>query len=155
MSLYLDGKGGQILEADFAQLEFRVAAYLSQDEVAMQEIVTGFDVHPTQLKLLRMQGKPTTRQVGEGSSHLLPFSGLVGWGRSKAEAAYYKHFNEKYQGIAKWHKKLGDEAIRYTQDNYTIRAPVCISLMLSVGRTEQPTHFTMIKNYPVQGLCYW
>ena len=25
-------QGGQILEADFAQLEFRVAAYLSQDE---------------------------------------------------------------------------------------------------------------------------
>ena len=29
-------EGGQILEADFAQLEFRAAAYLSQDEIAIE-----------------------------------------------------------------------------------------------------------------------
>ena len=33
--------GGYICEADFAQLEFRTAAYLAQDEVAMEEIATG------------------------------------------------------------------------------------------------------------------
>ena len=38
-------EGGHIMEADFAQLEFRAAAFLSQDPVAMQEIDTGFDVH--------------------------------------------------------------------------------------------------------------
>jgi hypothetical protein len=38
-------EGGQICEADFAQLEFRTAAYLAQDEIAMEEINTGFDVH--------------------------------------------------------------------------------------------------------------
>ena len=37
--------GGQILEADFAQLEFRVSAFLSQDKTAMKEIEDGFDVH--------------------------------------------------------------------------------------------------------------
>jgi DNA polymerase I-like protein with 3'-5' exonuclease and polymerase domains len=30
-------EGGKILEADFAQLEFRAAAFLAQDEVAMRE----------------------------------------------------------------------------------------------------------------------
>ena len=39
------GMKGKILEADFAQLEFRVAALLSQDKVAMKEVSTGFDVH--------------------------------------------------------------------------------------------------------------
>ena len=38
-------KNGKILEADFAQLEFRAAAYLSQDGVAIEEVSTGFDVH--------------------------------------------------------------------------------------------------------------
>ena len=38
-------QGGKILEADFAQLEFRTAAYLSQDKIAMKEIQDGFDVH--------------------------------------------------------------------------------------------------------------
>ena len=37
--------GGKVMEADFAQLEFRTAAYLSQDEVAIEEVSTGFDVH--------------------------------------------------------------------------------------------------------------
>jgi DNA polymerase I-like protein with 3'-5' exonuclease and polymerase domains len=37
--------GGKVMEADFAQLEFRAAAYLSQDEVAIEEVSTGFDVH--------------------------------------------------------------------------------------------------------------
>ena len=41
VSRWVDGK---ILEADFAQLEFRAAAYLSQDETAMKEIEDGFEV---------------------------------------------------------------------------------------------------------------
>ena len=38
-------ENGKIMEADFAQLEFRTAAFLAQDETAIQEINTGFDVH--------------------------------------------------------------------------------------------------------------
>ncbi|MFS9668992.1 DNA polymerase, partial [Klebsiella pneumoniae] len=30
--------GGQVMEADFAQLEFRVAAFLSQDKTAIDEV---------------------------------------------------------------------------------------------------------------------
>ena len=36
---------GEIIEMDFAQLEFRVAAFLSQDSQAMQDILEGVDVH--------------------------------------------------------------------------------------------------------------
>ncbi len=35
-------QGGKIMEADFAQLEFRVAAFLSQDMTAIDEVTTGF-----------------------------------------------------------------------------------------------------------------
>ena len=58
-------EGGQILEADFAQLEFRVAAYLSQDPVAIEEVKTGFDVHSYTAKVITMAGQPTSRQVAK------------------------------------------------------------------------------------------
>ena len=40
------------LKLTFAQLEFRVAAYLSQDKVAMEEVRTGFDVHSYTAKII-------------------------------------------------------------------------------------------------------
>ena len=93
--MYLDGQGGQILEADFAQLEFRVAAFCHRMKVAMQEIATGFDVHAYTAKVITDAGQPTTRQVAKGHT-FAPLFGASGFGRSKAEAAYYKHFNQKY-----------------------------------------------------------
>ena len=144
-------QGGHILEADFAQLEFRVAAYLSQDKVAMNEIATGFDVHSYTAKVITDAGQQTSRQVAKGHT-FAPLFGASGYGRSKAEAAYYKHFNQKYKGIAKWHKKLGDEALRYRK----ITTPSGRQYAFpDVERrvNGQPTHFTMIKNYPVQGFA--
>ena len=144
-------QGGHILEADFAQLEFRVAAYLSQDEVAMKEIATGFDVHSYTAKVISDAGQPTTRQVAKGHT-FAPLFGASGYGRSRAEAAYYKHFTEKYQGIATWHKKLGNEAMRHGK----ITTPSGRQYAFpNVERRQNgtPTHFTMIKNYPVQGFA--
>ncbi len=37
--------GGTLMAADFAQLEFRAAAFPSQDRVSIDEVYTGFDVH--------------------------------------------------------------------------------------------------------------
>lgn len=144
-------QGGHILEADFAQLEFRVAAYLSQDKVAMNEIATGFDVHSYTAKVITDAGQETSRQVAKGHT-FAPLFGASGFGRSKAEAAYYKHFNDKYKGIAKWHKKLGDEALRHRK----ITTPSGRQYAFpDVERrvNGQPSHFTMIKNYPVQGFA--
>ena len=101
---------GQILEADFAQLEFRVAAFLSQDKVAMEEVRTGFDVHSYTAKVISDAGQPTSRQVAKMHT-FAPLYGASGYGRTKAEAEYYRHFNEKYKGIASWHQKLADEVV--------------------------------------------
>ena len=98
---------GLIMEADFAQLEFRTAAFLAQDETAMQEISTGFDVHAYTAKVITDAGQPTSRQAAKEHT-FAPLFGASGYGRSKAEATYYTHFNEKYKGIANWHKNLAD-----------------------------------------------
>ena len=144
-------KGGQICEADFAQLEFRTAAYLAQDEIAMEEINTGFDVHSYTAKVISDAGQPTTRQQAKEHT-FAPLFGATGYGRSKAEEAYYIHFNEKYQGVANWHKNLADEAVRFNKITNVSGRQYAFP---DVKRNSRGgvSHFTMIKNYPVQGFA--
>jgi len=143
--------GGQIMEADFAQLEFRAAAFLSQDATALQEINTGFDVHSYTAKVISDAGEPTTRQ--EAKAHTFaPLFGATGYGRSKAVAAYYEHFTKKYDGVAKWHKELGNEAMRFMKiTNVSGRQYAFPDVTRRSNGSV--THFTMIKNYPVQGFA--
>ena len=143
--------GGKIMEADFAQLEFRTAAFLAQDEKAMEEIATGFDVHSYTAQVITDAGQKTSRQDAKAHT-FAPLFGATGYGRSKAEAAYYKHFVEKYEGIAAWHKKLGDEAMRFMKITNVSGRQYAFP---DVRRRDNgmPSHFTMIKNYPVQGFA--
>ena len=98
-------EGGKIMEADFAQLEFRVAAFLSQDKTAMEEVTNGFDVHAYTAKIISEAGQVTSRQDAKAHT-FAPLYGATGYGRTPAEASYYEHFTEKYKGIAKWHRNL-------------------------------------------------
>jgi DNA polymerase I-like protein with 3'-5' exonuclease and polymerase domains len=142
---------GYICEADFAQLEFRTAAYLAQDEVAMEEIATGFDVHSYTAQVISDAGQPTSRQ--EAKAHTFaPLFGATGYGRSKAEEAYYIHFNEKYKGVAAWHKNLADEAIRFNKITNVSGRQYAFPDVKRNARGGV-SHFTMIKNYPVQGFA--
>ena len=142
---------GQILEADFAQLEFRVAAYLSQDEIAIKEVVEGFDVHSYTAKIISDAGQPTTRQVAKTHT-FAPLYGATGYGRTPAEAKYYEHFLQKYKGIARWHKVLANEAITKgaitTPSGRQFAFPDCTR-----RKDGSVSHFTQIKNYPVQSFA--
>jgi DNA polymerase-1 len=144
-------EGGYICEADFAQLEFRAAAFLAQDEVAIEEINTGFDVHSYTAKVISDAGQPTTRQ-GAKEHTFAPLFGATGYGRSKAEEAYYIHFTEKYKGVAAWHKNLADEAIRFNKITNVSGRQYAFPDVQRNARGGV-SHFTMIKNYPVQGFA--
>jgi len=144
-------EGGKIMEADFAQLEFRTAAYLSQDGVALEEVSTGFDVHTYTAKVISDAGQPTSRQDAKAHT-FAPLYGATGYGRTKAEAAYYEHFIKKYKGIAAWHSRLAKEAL----DTGKIIAPSGREYAFpNVVRKIRGTvsYFTQIKNYPVQGFA--
>ena len=143
--------GGKICEADFAQLEFRAAAFLSQDKIAMDEINTGFDVHSYTAKVITDAGQPTTRQQAKEHT-FAPLFGATGYGRSKAEEAYYIQFIAKYKGVAAWHKNLGEEAMRFNKiTNVSGRQYAFPDIERRSNGSV--THFTMIKNYPVQGFA--
>lgn len=144
-------EGGKIIEADEAQLEFRAAAFLSQDPVAIEEVKTGFDVHSYTAKVITDAGEETSRQDAKAHT-FAPLYGATGYGRTEAVAAYYTHFIEKYEGIAKWHKKLGNEALQ----TWKVKLPSGREYMFpDVERRMDgsPTFFTNIKNYPVQGFA--
>ena len=143
--------GGMIMEADFAQLEFRAAAYLSQDGVAIEEVSTGFDVHSYTAKVITDAGQPTDRQTAKAHT-FAPLYGATGFGRTPAEAEYYTHFTEKYKGIGVWHSRLAKEAIATgkitTPSGREFAFPDVVRK--PNGRVS---HFTQIKNYPVQSFA--
>ena len=138
-------ESGKIMEADFAQLEFRAAAFLSQDGVAIDEVSTGFDVHSYTAKVI------TDRQTAKAHT-FAPLYGATGFGRTPAEAEYYSHFTEKYKGIGVWHTRLAKEAINTgcitTPSGRQFAFPDVVRK--ASGRVS---HFTQIKNYPVQSFA--
>jgi DNA polymerase I-like protein with 3'-5' exonuclease and polymerase domains len=144
-------EGGKILEADFAQLEFRTAAYLSQDKTAMKEIEDGFDVHSYTAKVISESGQKTTRQ--EAKAHTFaPLYGATGFGRTPAEATYYKQFTQKYKGISLWHSKLAEEAM--STRKITTPSGREFSFPFVERRSNgSVTFFTQIKNFPVQSFA--
>jgi len=143
--------GGKILEADFAQLEFRAAAFLSQDGVAIEEVSSGFDVHAYTAEVITTAGQPTSRQDAKAHT-FAPLYGATGFGRTKAEAEYYTHFNEKYKGVSDWHSRLATEAVNTrkitTPSGREFSFPDVVRKVS--GRIS---HFTQIKNYPVQSFA--
>ena len=143
--------GGKIMEADFAQLEFRVAAFLSQDMTAIDEVTTGFDVHSYTAKVISDAGQPMSRQDAKAHT-FAPLYGASGFGRSPAEAAYYQQFTTKYSGVAEWHKALAKEALNTgkitTPSGREFSFPDVVR-----RRFGGVTFFTQIKNYPVQSFA--
>ena len=144
-------KGGKILEADFAQLEFRAAAFLSQDQTAMKEIDDGFDVHSYTARVISDAGEKTSRQ--EAKAHTFaPLYGATGFGRTPSQATYYKHFTEKYKGIALWHTKLAKEVMTTGK----IKIPSGREFAFPDAKryaNGKITNFTQVKNYPVQSFA--
>ena len=143
--------GGKIMEADFAQLEFRVAGFLSQDQIAIKEVSEGFDVHSYTAKIISEAGQEISRQ--EAKAHTFaPLYGATGFGRTPAEAAYYEQFTDKYSGIGKWHQELAKEVLTHR----TITTPSGRQFSfpnVKRRRNGTITDFTAVKNYPVQSFA--
>ena len=143
------GEKGTLVEFDFAQLEFRAAAFLSGDETAKKEIETGFDVHTYTANYLTKMGQTTSRQEAK-SRTFAPLYGAMNV--SVAEKAYNIHFIDKYTGIKGWHNELQSEAIR----NKSITLPTGRQFSFPNARRLKSggsTGATKIKNYPVQSFA--
>lgn len=102
-------EGGSIIEADFGQLEFRVAGFLAQDQQVLYDVLQGVDIHNNTAKALTEAGQPTDRQGAKANT----FGPLYGKSTgTPAEIAYFDFFLNRYSGIAEWHERLCETALR-------------------------------------------
>ena len=137
-------EGGQIIEVDFAQLEFRTAVFLAQDKQGMEDIKNKIDVHRFTADVIGV-----SRQDAKAHTFKPLYGGTTG---TDAEKKYYKTFAEKYKGISKWHDELQTQAITYKR----IKLPTGREYAFPYAERMPwggSSYGTQIKNYPVQGLA--
>ena len=141
-----------LLQADAAALEIRVAAYLSQDKVLIDEIINGVDLHTdNQLKFglpSRLIAKVLNFRILYGGNEY-SFANDPDFTPISKSKAYWKDvvdaYYDKYKGIAAWHTKIIKEVIETNK------------LVAPTGREYYFQKFggqykdTQIKNYAVQG----
>lgn len=136
--------GGQIMEIDFAQLEFRTAVYLAQDKQGMEDIKNKIDVHKYTADIIGV-----SRQDAKAHTFKPLYGGVTG---TEDEKRYYTKFLEKYKDIKKWHDELQTEAIRFKR----IKLPTGREYSFPFAERTSwggSTYATQIKNYPVQGFA--
>lgn len=141
--------GGLILNADFKQLEFRVAAFLSQCETAIADILNNVDVHQQTADWITNAGQEMGRQAAKIRTFRPLYGGTSG---TTAEQAYYALFFKKYDGIFEWHNELLQLAI----DNKYIKTPSTREYAFPFAERQRNggvSFHTQIKNYPVQGFA--
>lgn len=155
-----------LVQADAAALEIRVAAFLSQDEVLIKEIVDGIDLHRTNQVTLRLPGWDL-----EDKSHPIYKAGRLAaktfvfrllYGGSAYSYAHDPDFTQistsekywqnaidtwynKYRGIKQWHTRLVREAI----ETGKVVSPTGREYKFQKYNGEYKD--TQIKNYVVQG----
>jgi DNA polymerase I-like protein with 3'-5' exonuclease and polymerase domains len=137
-------EGGKILEADYGQLEFRVAGYLANDPHIYYDVENKTDVHTVTAEIIGC-----SRQDAKAHTFKPLYGGTTG---TPDQQRYYRTFKEKYAGVTDWHNKLQSDAVEKG------------FITLPSGRqyafpgttwTEwgTATNRTAICNYPVQGFA--
>ena len=102
-------EGWEIWEADGAQLEFRVAAFLGNDSQAIYDIENGVDIHQFTADTITAAGQNMERQEAKASTFKPLFGGRSG---TKAEQAYYAEFKLKYKELTQAQEGWKATAIR-------------------------------------------
>lgn len=146
-----------LLQADAKQLEWVGAAYLSQDQVAIDEIWKGTDMHSDNQTRFGLPSRLIAktfvfRLIYGGSAYSYANDpNFMEVGNENFWQKVIDDFYGKYTGLKLWHDKIYYEAVRDEK------------LIMPTGRTyyykPETTKFgtvkyprTRILNYPVQGL---
>jgi len=137
-------RGWLVGEIDGAQLEFRVAAHLGHDKVALGDIVSGADIHMYTASIIGC-----TRQEAKAHTFKPLYGGMSG---DTKEREYYEAFKRKYKGIADtqdgWvHSVLRDKTLT-TEWGLIYSWPDT-----KMSKSGYITNTTSIYNYPVQALA--
>jgi DNA polymerase I-like protein with 3'-5' exonuclease and polymerase domains len=152
--------GGLILVVDLSQLEWRVAAWLAQDSVAMQEIIDGVDCHSD--NAIKFFGDIKYRQDAKIMTFRLLYGGsaYAFWKDPKMPDFSKTRWNEivrsyemKYRGITGWQER---NIQKVSMQRGKLHDPMGrIYTIPQEPHKKYPNTMvykdTCIKNYPVQG----
>lgn len=153
-----------ILEADLSAIEWRAAAFLSQDPIMCQEIRDGSDAHAaTCVDIMELPLTESNRQDAKICNFRMlycnPKSGayayymdarMPNFPQSKWDSIV-EGFFLKYRGLAAWHERLVKE-VRQTGQ---LRGPTGQRWVFQKELKKQSYwdySVEKIRNYPVQGL---
>ena len=137
-------EGGKILEADYAQLEFRVAGYLANDPQAYYDVESKTDVHNVTAEIIGC-----SRQEAKAHTFKPLYGGTTG---TPAQQRYYRAFKKKYAGVTTWHEKLQKDVV----EKGFMTLPSGRQYAFPGTQWTQwgtATNRTAICNYPVQGFA--
>lgn len=146
-----------VREDDGAQLEFRVAAELGNDPVALQEIEDGVDIHSFSREVMRKEKHPdfeglddkAARQVAKAHTFQPLFGGR---GQLAAENAYADAWAKKYSNLTReqdsWCMQVAASKMLITP--YGMRYYWPRVKMYQSGRVDKRSE---IYNYPIQGFA--
>lgn len=137
-------EGWSVGEADYAQLEFRVAAFLGQDEQAIEDIKNGFDVHQYTADIINC-----ARQQAKAHTFKPLFGGVSG---TKAEKKYYDAFKEKYSAIADQQGKWVWDTL-VSKKQRLVSGLILYHPQLKVTVSGYIEGNTKVRNYPIQSLA--
>jgi DNA polymerase I-like protein with 3'-5' exonuclease and polymerase domains len=143
--------GGKILEADYGQLEFRIAGFLAGCPKVASDVADGIDVHAYTRDIINaFDSEPDIDRNEAKSRTFKPLYG--GMSGAPREVAYYKDFLIKYHGVQGWHERLKREALVTKK----IRLPSGREYSFPYVKRMQGGYVqgtTQIVNYPVQGFA--
>lgn len=144
-SLFRASRDGWLIgEADAAQLEFRIAAFLSQDTQAKKDIIEGKDIHELTSKILGV-----SRQKAKEHTFKPLYGGTTG---TPKEQKYYAAFREKYPSIYStqmgWTRTVLETKRLTTDWGFTWYWPDT-----TIKSTGYITNTSSIFNYPIQALA--
>ena len=137
-------EGWVVGECDGAQLEFRVAAHLGRDKVAMQDIVDGTDIHTVTADIIGV-----SRQEAKAHTFKPLYGGVSG---TDDEKRYYQFFREKYEGITETQQTWIDTVLE-TKELTTEWGLTYYWPDASMDRNGYVRNSTSICNYPVQAFA--
>ena len=145
-------KIAMLLQADASALEIRVAAFLSGDEVLINEIINGVDLHTDNQKKFglpsRLIAKILNFRILYGGNEF-SFANDPEFTAISTSKVYWKEvidaYYDKYKGIRKWHSHI----IKGVVETGKMTSP--LGREYRFERYNGTYKDTQIKNYSVQG----
>lgn len=147
-------KGWKVGERDAAQLEFRVAVDLGDDEQGREDVRNEEDVHAFTADII-FGSKPTDEdfKIKRTAAKAHTFKPLYGGtSGTRNEKRYYKAFKKKYKGIAEAQDEWVNTAL-FTKKQVLPTGLVFYWPNIKMTESGYIEGNTNVRNYPVQNLA--